>query len=208
MHRLLRLALFGIALGAWASSACAAGWSFTLDVPLVYTFDSKAINKPIPPNTGTANFTDRSSGDVLGMKLMVIAPFHVGVGYEDYSTVPNIAVSGFPGTGSVRLGIRMVDVMVDIPGRIFSLGLGYGVGTASVDINLPAAVPQTVAPLRRVNAQQGFAVIGVALRPRLDLHLAYHSVSVDPVRVSDSGGNLSALRASGQMVSAGVRLNF
>lgn len=209
--RFLRLLISTLAaILAFACTTFAADWALTVDTPLSYTFNKKAIADPIPPNNGQAVFTDTTTGNVIGSKVMLIAPFHIGVGYEDYSVRQkvNIPVCACPAQGEVRLGIRMIDVMVDIPTRVFNFGLGYGFGTADVDIGLPSAIGINVNPVRHANAEQTFAVLGLALGQRLDVHLAYHLVSIQGVTFRDSSGTQSKLTASGSMLSGGLRLNF
>lgn len=210
MRRIVIFAALAVAVcGITASTSFAAGWSFTADAPLSYTFDNKKASSPLPPNNGFSEFTDTTSSNVSGSKVMLIAPFHVGVGYEDYSVQQklNIPPCACSFQGKLRLGIRMTDLMVDIPMRALNIGFGYGTGTADVSFTLPAVIGITV-PTAHVNVEQTFIVLGVPLGQRLDLHLGYHIVSVQRKTVLDSSGNLSKLQESGSMLSAGARLNF
>ena len=210
MQKLALLIAVAIASTGLAATSNAAGWAITADTPLSYTFDKKQASDPIPPNNGFAEFSDTTASNVSGSKVMIIAPFHVGVGYEDYSVKQklNIPPCGFCSQGNLRLGIRMTDVMIDIPGRFVNLGLGYGTGTADVEINLPAALGIVAPAAHNVSAEQTFIVLGIPLGQRFDLHVGYHVVTVDRKIVKDSNGNLSHLQESGSMLSAGARLNF
>jgi len=90
-----------------------------------------------------------------------------------------------------------------------NLGLGYGQGEADVDIVLPAIVNSVVAPIRHANVTQAFVTLGIPLGARLDLHVGYHWVQVaEKDVVNSNGGTPDKLQASGEMLSAGARLNF
>ena len=219
--------LFVAALAAFlgfASVSSGAGWALTADTPLSYTFDQPHLNKQSPTSGGFAAYDHRSTGDVSGSKVMLISPFHVGVGYEDYSVRQTTTVgSNTPGqgcpagvscAGSFRMNVRMVDVAVDIPMRFVNLSVGYGQGEADVDIVLPAIVGAMFAPIRHAAVTQTFVTLGIPLGARLDVHLGYHWVQVaekDLVNANSGGGGGGApdkLQASGQMLSAGLRMNF
>jgi hypothetical protein len=177
------------------------------------------VNKQAPGSGGFAAYDHRTSTDVSGSKVMLIAPFHVGVGYEDYNVRETTTVASPTGPcpaapcgGTFKMNVRMVDVMLDIPMQYLNLGLGYGQGEADVDIALPASVGAVIAPIRHANVTQAFITVGIPLGARLDLHLGYHWVQVaekDLAFASGGGGGTpDKLQASGEMLSAGLRLNF
>jgi hypothetical protein len=193
----------------------AAGWSFTADSPVSYSFDQAHVNKMSPTSGGFAAYDHRTTTDVSGAKVMLIAPFHVGVGYEDY-TVRDTTTVGAPGgpcigvcNGTFTMKVRMVDVMLDIPMHYLNLGVGYGQGEADVDIFLPAIVNSVVAPIRHAAVTQAFLTLGIPLGMRWDLHLGYHWVQVEEKDVIGGANPIpDKLQAGGQMLSAGLRLNF
>ena len=127
---ILSAAAIAVFLG-FASSSFAEGWSFTADTPLSYTFDKPAVNKQVNPNGAQGFWSSKTSTDVSGSKVMLISPFHIGVGYEDY-TVTQKFTAGPPCilicAGHAHINIQMVDVAIDIPTRFLNIGLGFGQG--------------------------------------------------------------------------------
>jgi hypothetical protein len=211
MRHPILFAAVAAAFLALASVSHAAGWSFTADAPLSYTFDKGAVNKLLNPAGAQGNWSSKTSTDVSGSKVMLIAPFHIGVGYEDY-TVNQTFTAGPPCTvvcaGHAHLNIQMVDVMIDIPTRFLNIGLGFGQGQASLEALAPPNGTPNLA--RHADAQQAFLVLGIPLGTRWDLHVGYHWVTVQEKDIKFAGQNppYDKLQGSGTMLSAGARLNF
>ena len=202
------LLLLGIAAGLLlASTSYAAGWSLTADTPLSYTFDKSNANQPPPGCVGScyATWDHRSTGSVSGSKVLLIAPFHLGVGYEDYSIAQNLSIvppCGGACTGKVKANLQITDIAIDIPTRFLNFTLGYGAGQANVDILVGSPLP-----VHHVNVSQAFVAIGIPLGSALDIHAGYHWVSVEKKDFT-TGGGTNQILLNGQMLSAGLRLNF
>jgi hypothetical protein len=197
-----------------ASVTRAAGWSFTADTPLSFTFDKPAVNKQVNPAGAQGNWSNKTTTDVSGAKVMLIAPFHIGVGYEDY-TVNQTFTAGPPCivvcAGHAHINIQMVDVMIDIPTRFLNIGLGFGQGQANLQAIAPSPGGIYVPNLaRHADAQQAFLVLGIPLGTRWDLHVGYHWVTVQEKDIKFAGQNppFDKFQGSGEMLSAGARLNF
>ena len=204
-YRLLMLVLAsGILL---AGKSYAANWSLTADSPLSYTFDKGNANLPPAGCSGSCYgyWDHRSTNTVGGSKVLLIAPFHLGVGYEDYSIAQTVTVPGCSGNGcagKVKANLQIVDVAVDLPMRFLNFTLGYGAGQANADI-----LVGTPSSARHANVSQTFVAVGIPLGSALDVHAGYHWVSVEKKDFS-TGWATNQLLLSGQMLSAGLRLNF
>ena len=209
-----RLALFiavAIASMGLAATSNAAGWSLTADSPLSYTFDKAAATIPASGSTA-ADWRNRSTSDVSGSKVMLIAPFHLGVGYEDYSFSQKVdfVTGGPPGTARITTNVRMYDVALDLPMRLLNVTLGGGTGSASSDVQVVAGGVGSPAPIHNADVSQAFLIAGIPMGASWDLHVGYHWVSIQNKDIVKPGqtGNFDKLQQSGQMLSAGLRLNF
>jgi len=209
-------ACMGFGCGAFESEAFAAGWSLTLDTPLSFTFSNANASSPAPGNSA-ATWQNRTTTDVSGSKVLLIAPFHVGVGYEDYSFVQKLdypSQGGGVGTARISTNIRIYDLVVDVPMEYLNLTLGYGQGTANTDIEAVSGggVGQSNPnPIRDAKVTQTFVVVGIPLGARVDIHLGYHWVTIEDNDIVSPGNNPGPhdqTQQSGQMLSAGLRLNF
>ena len=209
MRRLILLAATAAALLGFVPHAFAAGWALTVDTPLSYSFKEANVNKT-NAGGGVGQYDKQTTGDVSGSKVLLIAPFHVGVGYEDYSVSQDITISNCPSpcAGKAKINFQIIDVVIDIPLHYLNIGLGYGSGTANVDIELPQGAGGTL-KVRNANVDQIFVTLGIPLGQHLDLHVGYHRVSVEEKDLV-TGGNSQPdqLLVSGDMLSAGLRLNF
>lgn len=211
MRRLILLGVAAAALFGLVPHAFAAGWALTVDAPLSYSFKDTNVNKPNPQGGGgVGQYDKQTTGDVSGSKVLLITPFHVGVGYEDYSVSQDITISNCPSgcSGKAKINFQIIDVVIDIPLKYLNIGLGYGSGNANVDIDLPAGAGGTL-KVRNANVDQVFLTLGIPLGAHLDLHVGYHRVSVEEKDFVTGGSSQpDQLLVSGDMLSAGLRLNF
>jgi hypothetical protein len=207
--------LTAVGLLAGSSAFAAGDWALTVDTPLSYTFNSG--NATTGASGGApATWHSRTATNVSGSKVLLIAPFHVGVGYEDYSFAQKADFTqGGGGTGIAQLNtnVRIYDVVVDIPMKHLNLTLGYGTGTADTDLTIVngGGGGNSPAPIRNANVSQYFLVAGIPLGKSLDLHLGYHWVTIaeeDLTNTGNNGGPNDQTKLSGQMLSAGLRFNF
>jgi hypothetical protein len=203
----------GLVPAIFAGSAFAEGWALTVDTPLSYTFNSGNASTPASTNNnGPATWHNRTTTDVSGSKVLLIAPFHLGVGYEDYSFTEKIDFPTNPGTGTgqVKTNLRIYDVVVDIPMKHLNLTLGYGQGTADTDITSFVAGQNNPTPIRGATVSQYFLVAGIPLGKSFDFHLGYHWLTIQGKDISAPGSNgpFDQTKQDGQMLSAGLRLNF
>lgn len=196
---------------ALATPSFAAGWSLTADAPLSYSFDKGAASIPAV-GSSVATWRNRSASDVSGSKVLLIAPFHVGIGYEDYSFSQKVdfATGGPPGAARITTDVRIYDIAVDIPMRLLNLTLGAGTGSANTDIVVIAGGVGSPAPIWNADVTQAFVTLGIPLGANWDLHAGYHWVSIQNKNIVKPGqtSNFDKLQQSGEMLSAGFRLNF
>lgn len=202
----------GLVPGLFAGSAQAEGWALTVDTPLSFTFNSGDASSP-RAGSSAATWRNRTTDDVSGSKVLLIFPFHLGVGYEDYSFKQKIDFPlnpGVTGTGQLATNVRIVDVVVDIPMKYLNLTLGYGSGTADTDISTFVAGQSNPQPIRNANVSQYFLTAGIPLGKSFDLHVGYHWVTIEAKDIQQQGqtGPFDQTSQSGQMLSAGLRLNF
>ena len=202
MRRFISVLLGVIAGAVLAAPSFAAGWALTADTPLSYSFDKGIVNQPFS-GSNTASWTHRTTTDVSGSKVLLIAPFHLGAGYEDYTVSQTVGSCGAGCTGKVRTNLQIVDVVIDIPMRFLNIGLGYGEGQANTDVMVGGNTP-----LRHMNVSQTFVTLGIPLGASLDIHAGYHWVSVEKKDFLAGATNPSQILLSGEMLSAGLRLNF
>lgn len=214
----MRKALFSAALATlvlalMAGSALAAGWAITLDTPLSYTFNSGNSNTPAA-GRAPSTWNGSSTTQVSGSKVLLITPIHIGFGYEDYSVRNGLTFPAFGGTGTgqVNTNFRIYDVALDLPMRYLNLTFGYGQGTADTDFTVLSGPPGTgtPSPIRNATVTQYFAVVGIPLGERLNIHVGYHWLTVQAKDMVIPGTNppFDQTLLDGQMVSAGIRLNF
>jgi hypothetical protein len=211
MRRLILLGAAAAALFGLVPHASAAGWALTLDAPLSFTFNDAATTKPAPANSA-ANWRNRTSTEVSGSKVLLIAPFHVGVGYEDYSVgqkVDYTSGGGAPAVAKLVANFRIYDLVLDIPMKYLNVTLGYGSGSADTDI-VSVGQQGNPAPIRTATVTQYFLTLGIPLGTRVDLHVGYHRLMVEEKDVIPPGSPApyDQLQLSGDMISAGLRLNF
>ncbi|HEX7926512.1 MAG TPA: hypothetical protein VF678_02905 [bacterium] len=197
MKRILFIALLALAVTAFANSASAI--SFTLDVPTHYTLDSRTVN-----TQGNAPLKNQTLDDVSGFKLLMAGSHHLGVGYERYDVKGKGVSGGGGGPFAFTTTFQFYDVVLDLPMRLLDFGLGYGVGTVNTSITT-STPPTPVA--EQANASQWFASVGIPFGQHFDLHVAYHVVSTEHLKLSNTGGGgPDALDLSGHTLMAGVRL--
>jgi hypothetical protein len=195
--------------------AFAAGWSLTLDTPVSYAFKSTSATIPTP-NSAPAPWRNQTTTDVSGSKVLLIAPFHVGIGYEDYSVAGQFDFFGqnnAPSIGKAVTQFRIYDIVVDVPMKYLNVTLGYGQGTADTDVfqvSGPGTGGQNPGPIRGAKVSQVFLTLGIPLGERLDVHLGYHRVTVESQDITKPGSNgpFDQTDLSGDMLSAGLRFNF
>lgn len=194
MKRMLFVALLALAVTAFAGSASAV--SFSLDVPTQYTLDNRTVN-----TRKNATLKDQTLDDVSGFKLLMTGSHHLGVGYERYE-VKGKGSSGGGGGFEFTTTFQFYDVVLDLPMRFLNVGLGYGVGT--VNSSITASVPPSPGA-SPANASQYFASVGIPFGQHFDIHVAYHVVSTEHLKLSNTGSP-DALDLSGHTLMAGARL--
>src|SRR5579863_10490724 len=199
-------------------------WALTLDVPVAYTFDQGNANKPAQ-GSSPAPWKSRMTTDVSGAMLLALSPFHVGLGYENYSVTQSVIVGsgngnvGGGGSVGVATKIQMVDLVADFPTRILNFTLGYGMGSADTSFTITSmnggnnnnnnnngGIPSPI----HANASQVFFMVGVPLGSRFDIHLAYHFVTIAQKDIIVPGNNppFDKSQLSGEALTLGARLNF
>jgi hypothetical protein len=218
MRRSIWMAVAAATFLGLAPHAFAAGWALTLDTPLSYTFNDASATTP-SPGGAPANWHNRTTTEVSGSKVLLIAPFHVGIGYEDYSVAQSFDfVAGgnnAPAVGKAVTNLRIYDLVVDVPMKYLNVTLGYGSGTADTDLFQtagPGTGGQNPTPIRNANVTQTFLVLGIPLGSRLDIHVGYHWIKIQEQDIVHPGpgaqGTPDQTALSGEMLSAGLRLNF
>jgi hypothetical protein len=212
MRRLILLGAAAAALLGLVPHAFAAGWALTVDAPLSFTFNNANASSPAPGNSA-ATWHNRTTTDVSGSKVLLIAPFHVGVGYEDYSFRSKLdyPTQGGTGVAQVQTNLRIYDLVLDIPMKYLNVTVGYGSGTADTDIEPLGTPGQTSpAPIRNATVTQVFLVLGIPLGARVDVHVGYHRLTIEDKDIVTTGnpGPYDQTQQNGDMLSAGLRLNF
>lgn len=212
MRRLIWIAVAAATFLGFAPHAFAAGWALTLDTPLSFTFNDANASTPVAGNSA-ATWRNRTTTNVSGSKALLIAPFHVGVGYEDYSFTQKLDFpigGGATGVGQVTTNLRIYDLVVDVPMKYLNLTLGYGMGSADTDFIAFTPGQTNPSPIRNANVTQVFLAAGIPLGTRIDLHVGYHWVTIEAKDIVNPGnsGPFDQTQQSGQMLSAGLRLNF
>jgi len=193
-------------------SAFAHGWDLAVDTPVEFTFDKSGPNKPAPGNTA-AKWSDTTSTNVSGSKVMLTTPLHIGIGYEDYSVIQKInAGGGCTGncSGHGKESIQMVDVMVHLPIAGFNVGLGYGQGQANFDA-IVAAAPGNPNSAHHAAAEQVFLVLGIPTGKNWDVHLGYHWITVSTnkdIKYPTQTSGFDQFQGSGEMLSLGVQYSW
>jgi hypothetical protein len=186
-----------------------AGWSLTVDTPETFTFAHSNVNTTVAAGNQPAAYTSQTTTDVSGSKVTLIAPFHIGIGYEDYSVAQNAVCLPCGNNAFVkfRANFQFYDVLVDLPLHWLNVSLGYGMGTARMTAVLPPGNP--VISIQPADASQYFLVLGIPFGP-FDIHLGYHRITTEEKDVIPSGspGPYDKAQASGDMLSAGLRLDF
>jgi hypothetical protein len=194
------------ALAALSGTGRAADLALSVDTPLSFAFDKGIVAQPATSTSSTAYWNHRTSTDVSGYKVLLIAPFHLGVGYEDYTVRQGINFTcGMPTNcaGNLKMDFQFVDVVLDLPTRFVNIGLGYGAGQATGTASSQFNTSST----GHAGATQTFVTLGIPLGTSFDVHVGYHWVSVEQ-KEFNAGGGAQKLEASGEMLWAGLRLNF
>jgi hypothetical protein len=203
-------AMFGLLTVA---PAHAAGWALTIDTPLSFTFNGAEADTPAPTH-GQATWNGNTTTQVSGSKVLLITPIHIGFGYEDYSVRNKVDYPtgpGTTGTSRVDTNIRLYDIALDLPTRFLNFTLGYGQGTANTDF---ANVGGTTVgqpppnPIRNAAVTQYFLTVGIPLGQTFDVHIGYHWVTIQSQDVTTPGSAPDQSKFSGQMLSAGLRVNL
>jgi hypothetical protein len=206
MRKSRRLLLVAAGLLVWAAPTFAAGWALSVDTPLSYAFDKGNANQNSQGASNQATWNHRSTDNVSGSKVLLIAPFHLGVGYEDYTVGDTITIpngNGSTSQGNVKANFQIADAVVDLPMRWLNLGLGYGSGQVNTTI-----VSQSTITARHADVSQTFVTLGIPLGKSLDVHVGYHWVSVEKKEFQTGGQGTNQILLSGEMLSAGLRFNF
>ncbi|HEX7926513.1 MAG TPA: hypothetical protein VF678_02910 [bacterium] len=193
MKRIALLSLAVLASLAVANSAFAL--SFSVDVPLQFTLDSKFTdtNKTVKAKDVTSNKAD---GFILGASAGWF-----GLGYEKYDVDLKAVSPG--GNFPFTLTYQFYDVFVNLPFPAIRPVLGYGKGTLNLDTDSTTLANAHIKP---ADATQVFASIGFPVGPLFDLHVGYHKVNVEDAEFSNSPGN--KLKSSGSLWTLGARLGW
>ncbi len=199
MKRMLTVAL--LALAAVCLSSRAFALSFSADVPLQFQFSSKFLNA-----NQDAKPKDRTVSDVNGIILGVGAGW-VGVGYENYTVgaTGNSLNPNSPLTFDFNLNFQFYDVFLDLPFPFLHPEIGYGKGRVSPDLK-PVFGQKIQA--KDADASQYFLRLGVPIGHLFDIHVGYHVIKAEDIKVPQGGNGPDKLKASGQTVTAGVRLGW
>ena len=115
-----------------------------------------------------------SAGSVSGYIVGISTPWWVGVAHEDYNAAYN-ADFGSGTKTDAKILYTMNDIYLELPVPVISAAVGYGVGTAKLDV--PGATSS--------DTSQYFARLGLRVAMLFDVHLGYHKGTVK----GDSGGS-------------------
>lgn len=195
MKRIFLAAMLAVAATLFASNAFAI--SFSVDVPEQFTFKNAHVNaqKDAKPKDSTTN-------DVNGFMLTATKGWF-GVGYERYEVNAKGTSSG-GGPFDLHTQYQFYDVLIDLPMPIVNLALGYGAGTANVNLNSGGTVPV----IGQMDATQTFVRLGLPIGKVLDVHIGYDVVKTEAKKFINQGTPDKFVGADGTTLSAGIRLGW
>lgn len=168
--------LVAIAAGAAAlfAASTASAVMLSLDIPVAYEFE----------DGGSA---DEVTGFKAGVALPLSPAFLVGVAYESYELTEEA------GTDDAIINFEIFDVFIELPFSLVNIGLGYGQGTADLEL-------QTID--ESTDVTNAFITLGLPVGV-WDLHVGWHSVSADEIDTA-----FGPIDLSGTMWSVGAAIFF
>ena len=161
--------------------------SVSLDVPFQYSFN----------DGGKA---DSVSGYKVGFGLP-LSTLGLGIGYENYAAKQSS--SGVDSTAT----FTFYDLFLELPFPFVHITAGGGWGKDEVKVKGDIGTA-SIDDKNDGNASQYFVSLGFPIFPLVDLHVGYHKISADKVKLDLGGTAPSEVDASGEMWSAGVRVGF
>lgn len=148
-------------------------------------------------------FTGNISGAVSasGFKATLDTPYHVGVGFENYSVDVN---DGFLNIYTT-LEYQFVDIFVDMYFTAMHLALGYGIGMVTTD---DFTVSGTSFGFEEAEASQWFLSLGWPFDPVWEFHVGYHRISAESNLLINGVKTGTTMDLGGIMHSVGLKYIF
>lgn len=178
------MAIFAVLLLAttFVSTAHAELFSVSAGLPLSVELDDGVINSTTELE---------SDGMPTGLLLHVKFPILVGVGLENY-TQP-LKEKG--GNTKLDLSSTMYDIFYLLPIPVVNITLGLGAGTMELSNDTYS---------EKANVWQYYGQFGIPIAGVVDLHVSYHKVSGDKIKINASDD----LKTDSTMYALGVSIGF
>lgn len=188
----LRSILLVILIFMFAGTAQAELFTFSVGKPLNFKLENHILNDD--PKIIEAK------GSPEGYLVGVQAPFLLGLGMEEYTQPVHFNDSGAVSL-EMDLDVEMMNVFYQLP--LDSINITLGVGTGSMQLVCDGPLCGDPSLYESASVDQFYFQVGGSLFWILDLHLSYHMINGDSMKINEI-----VIKTKSTMTAVGVSLYF